>query len=291
LKQARTALLFGVYSIVLFVVAGCSGAPLTGKIAYTSGFGKDGEIYIMNADGSNPVRLTNNAAYDYGPAFSPDGKQIAFASNRDGNYAVYVMSSDGSNSKRLARNAGLNTSPAWSPDGKRIAYTTQAEGNRGEIWVMNVDGSNQTRLTSNSAADTGPAWSPDGKRIVFSSDRDGEANLYTMNADGSAVAPLSDNPNMGAATHPVWSSDGKQIAFDMYQDIWVIGADGKNLRCLTCADHTRCERPVWSPDGKFLAFASSQDSMLEIYVMNADGTNSRRLTNNKIRETDPAWTR
>ncbi|UCC48931.1 MAG: PD40 domain-containing protein, partial [Gemmatimonadota bacterium] len=73
------------------------------------------EIYVMNADGSNPVRLTDNPAGDYEPAWSPDGTRIAFMSYRDGNYEIYVMEADGSNPARLTDNPAGDNHPAWSP--------------------------------------------------------------------------------------------------------------------------------------------------------------------------------
>ena len=97
------------------------------------------------------------------------------------------MDADGTNQARLtnftARGVGA-FSPAWSPDGRRIAFQTVI---RSEIYVVGVDGTGLRRLTSNRARDSGPAWSPDGRRIAFSSTRDGNWEVYTMDADGANV--------------------------------------------------------------------------------------------------------
>jgi Tol biopolymer transport system component len=151
------------------------------------------EIYVMNADGSGQTRLTNNAAEDHYPAWSPDDTKIAFTSHRDGNYEIYVMNADGSGQTNLSNNPASESSANWSPDGSKITFTSTRDGNF-EIYVMNADGSGQTNLSNNSAFDGEPAWSPDGTKIVFDSSRDGNPEIYMMNADGSGQANLSNNP-------------------------------------------------------------------------------------------------
>ena len=111
----------------------------------------------MEADGTNPVNLTNHPAIDLGPDWSPDGKQIAFYSNRKENVDIYVMDADGANPIRLTNAAAKDRRPAWSPDGKQIAFTSLRDGNA-EIYVMNADGTNPTNLTQHREWDTNPSW-------------------------------------------------------------------------------------------------------------------------------------
>src|SRR5450759_2501090 len=107
----------------------------------------------MNVDGTNPVRITNNAAYDVYPTWTPDGNKIVFVSNRDGSNNIYLMNDDGTNPVRLTNNPLPDEQPScWSPDGTRIAFASAAFGSAFgidgyEIYTMNLDGSNQTRLT------------------------------------------------------------------------------------------------------------------------------------------------
>src|SRR5215218_6159264 len=118
------------------------------------------EIYVMNAaDGSNPVRLTNNPAWDSLPRWSPDGTKIAFFSERDVTGDIYTMNAaDGSNLTRLTYNTEWDSFPSWSPNGTNIAFASIKDGNP-EIYVMNAaDGSRQIRLTNNTAADGEPDW-------------------------------------------------------------------------------------------------------------------------------------
>ncbi|MFC1562342.1 TolB family protein, partial [candidate division KSB1 bacterium] len=74
-----------------------------------------GEIFVMNADGSNQTNLTNNSDYDGNPSWSPDGSKIAFDSDRNGKWEIYIMNSDGTNQTRLTNNPSENGFPAWSP--------------------------------------------------------------------------------------------------------------------------------------------------------------------------------
>jgi Tol biopolymer transport system component len=180
------------------------------RIAFISERDGNAEISVMNADGSQQTRLTNNPGDDLFPVWSPDGRQIAFVSDRDGNQEIYVMNADGTNQTRLTNNPGTDNAPVWSPDGRRIAFDSALDEYpiwNWEIYVMNADGTNQTRLTNSPTYDSRPVWSPDGRQIAFDS---GPAawcceiyvrccEIYVMNADGSNQARLSDG------TNPVWS--------------------------------------------------------------------------------------
>ena len=122
------------------------------------------EIYVMNANGTEMVRLTNDPGKDGFPTWSPDGSRIAFQSDQDGNFEVYVMDADGSNLVRLTDDPAGDGFPDWSPDGSSIAFASDRDGNF-EIYVMDADGGNPIRITSDPAANGKPVWSPDGSRL------------------------------------------------------------------------------------------------------------------------------
>jgi Ca2+-binding RTX toxin-like protein len=127
------------------------------------------EIYVMNADGSDPRRLTYTGdvvgdlflqGLDADPAWSPDSKQLAFDSNRDGNYEISVMNADGSNQHNLTASESLDALPAWSADGRELAFESERaeKGNR-DIYVMSAgNGTVIGRLTGVAGADEMPDW-------------------------------------------------------------------------------------------------------------------------------------
>ena len=183
--------------------------------------------------------------------------------------------------------------PGWSPDGTRIAFQSFRDGNS-EIYAMNADGSDQTRLTTNPGPDLLPAWSPDGARIAYVSRvGEGSEEIYVMDADGSNKVRLTFN--LAGDEFPTWSPDGAKIAYTSTRggrkEIYVMNADGSSQVPLVQLPPSgvfhRHEAPAWSPDGARIAFHSRDD----IYVINIDGTDEIRLTNNPDPIVDgfPAW--
>jgi Tol biopolymer transport system component len=206
------------------------------------------------------------------------------------------------------------SSPAWSPDGSKLAFTREYYGpgyTEGtvlsflgeDIFVMNADGSGLRRLTF-LERDSEPVWSPDGRRIAFLSGNDIDNSIRVMNSDGSAARDVCSPSRCGQGVAELsWSPDGTTLVFSHRgvllergtlsrpSAISLIGADGRGLRNLT---NTNCPPicsfdagPAWSPDGKRVAFGhdpfrhNSFESFAgpgsNVYVMNADGTNSRKL--------------
>jgi len=127
-------------------------------------------------------------------------------------------------------------------------------------------------------------------RIAFQSDRDGSLEIYVMNADGTAVSRLTNNPAVDV--FPDWSPKGDKISFtsdrDGYPDIFIINPDGTNLTKLTQAAANDV-LPSWSPDGEKIAFVSDRDGNDEIYTIRTDGNNPVRLTNEPAQDLFPDW--
>ena len=188
--------------------------------------------------------------------------RIAFVSDRDRNSEIYLMDDDGKNQRNLTNHPARDVVPSWSPDGKRIVFCSDRDRNS-EIYVMDADGGNQQNLTNDPSDDSSPSWSPDGKRIAFVSDRDRLLDIHGF--------PTS--------------------------EIYVMDADGGNQQNLT---NNRADdwSPSWSPDGKRIVFSAERDGHFigdfeittsEIYVMDVDGGNEQRLTENRKNDGAPSW--
>jgi Tol biopolymer transport system component len=277
---AVPAMLIGLLPIILSSedIANPAWSPDGTRIAFESSRTHESDIYVVNADGSKQIRLTNNRAGNSQPVWAPDGTRIAFTSERDGDREIYVMNADGSRQMRLTHIGVEYKSPVWSPDGTRIAFVSNL-GRNEQIYVMNADGSQPTLLTNKEVRSGFPVWSPDGTRIAFVSNLGGNGQIYVMNADGSRLTRLTDN---GLWLSPIWSPDGKRIAFvsdrDGNWEIYVMNADGSQQIRLTNNAEVSWQIPAWSPDGTRIAFGSDRVRDSEIYVINADGSHETRLT-------------
>ena len=232
-------------------------------------------VLVMNSDGSNTSVLFDDPQRSaLAPAWSPRGNQIAFGlggffqmlvGNRDRGVAaatsqLAIVQSDGSGLRVLA-NAGDHAGfPSWSPDAERIVYRS---GTRGKgLRIIDVGSERVTELTDGNHNDNFPAWSPVDDRIAFTSDRDGDYEIYTIRADGTDLKRLTRSP--GNDAHSAWSPDGRWIAF-------ASARSGFKDEAVLHPHNTQ-------PDG-------------EIYVMRANGSDIRRLTENQFEDATPAWRR
>ena len=210
----------------------------------------------------------------------PDGDALTY-STASNNPGVVSVSMSGSSLTMVAAAAGHTSVSVTATDPAGLSVTQ----NVGVTVVADL-----VRLTSNSAIDYAPAWSPDGDQIAFTTDRDGNNEIYVMNASGSGVTRLTDHSRHDI--RPSWSPDGDKIAFESERhgnrEVYVMNADGSEVTRLT--DHSAFDYDAaWSPDGTKIAFVSDRDGNREIYVMNADGSGVTRLTNNTVLDDGPAW--
>ena len=210
--------------------------------------------------------------------FSADGKQLIFQSTRDGRGCdqIYTMNVDGSNVKMISNGEGRTTCSYFFPGGKQVLYSSTHLGDkqcpprpdysRGYVWAVypnfdiftaNPDGSNLKQLTNTPGYDAETTITRDGKKLVFTSTRDGDLDIYSMDADGKNVKRLTNE--LGYDGGPFWSYDGKQIVYRAHHPT---------------TDAAKAEYTALLKDNLV------HPSVLEIWVMNADGSNKRQVTSN-----------
>lgn len=239
------------------------------------------------------TRITN--AY---PAVSPDGTKMAYMSNADGDFDIYVLHLEGRTLSKLTDAPDRDGTPVWSPDGSQIAFQSFRDGHS-QVYVMDSDGRNQVNISKSDSHDEHPFWSADGKRILFCSDRsrtkdqeDDNIDIFEMDANGSNVHQITETPEV--ETYASWSPDGKKIVCRQILksgdwEVVVMDRNGTNPKNLS--SHPGVDGwPVWSPDGKRIAYASEDGDHTRIFVMNADGTNKRRVSDDApFDDRQPCW--
>ncbi len=263
---------------------------LVGKIAFLSTRDGNSEVYIMSPDGTNQRRLTNNAANDNEISISPDGRRILFISDRGPNtnnpFHIYIMDIDGTNVQQLTDTTEDDWGPIFTPDSTEILFfRTTTAGD--EIYIMDADGTNQRRLTNNTVADVLPSMTPDKQWIVFERMVGKNYTLYRMKPDGSSAQAIT-NTDVDNWYHCL-SPDGATIAYTESNHITTIKLDGTMRKQLTFPTTYKDRRPWYSPDGAYIAYASGVNGQDDIYIMEADGSNPRRLTTSASLDHFPVW--
>lgn len=232
--------------------------------------------------------------------------KITFVSDRDGERVrgpienrgakeIYIADYDGANARRVTVQHSLNITPVWSADSRAIAYTSYRRNNEPQIFIAQIFKGLSDSPTADGKARGGqnwlPSWSPDGTRIAITSNRDGNPELYVMNADGSGVRRITKHP--GIDTSPTWSPASNQIAFTSDRSgapqIYVVDADGLGSpRRVT--HEAYCDRPTWAPAPyNEIAYASRTGPGLDIKVLELETGQVRQLTFGEGTNESPAY--
>ncbi len=258
-------------------------------IVFVSDRDGNDEIYIMNSDGSDLQRLTNNTSNDVMPKFSPDGKQITFLSDRIGPYEIFIMNSDGSAVRQVTHSISLVHFPSFSSDGSKLIFNSIQEGKR-ILMILNLTDGKKTRYLSSRYNVYHPAWSPLGDKIAFDMVEDENQDIYVANTNGGGFMRLTENATEDF--YPAWSPDGKYIAYiagrNRNLDICVMKADGSGKRYLT-SHQALDEFPSWGPAGKHIVFESRRTGKKQIFIVSSDGTGLRQITEGDYNNSSPDW--
>ena len=233
----------------------------------------------MRADGTQPTNLTQNAATDRDPEWSPDSLQIVFLrGTTEEAMDVWTMDADGGNQLQLTRSASGNMAPRWSPDRERVGFMARVD-DLWQIFTVQPDGHSLTQLTQSGALD--PCWAPNGKWIAYMDTFDGDSEICKMDFLGRQKTRLTHAA--GVDRSPRWSPDALQIAFTSKRDgnteIYVVGWDGRDETNLT--NHPAEDwDPRWSHDSEHILFVTARDGAKDIYAMDRYGARVRSVSQN-----------
>jgi TolB protein len=271
----------------------------SGRIAYA----REGEgIYTVAPDGSALVLLKSGLLRQ--ARWSPDGSRIAFV-GYTGQYELHVMNADGTGDHIVATDATGGTiwlsKQPWSADGSRLAWGPAREG---DIYTASAAGGDVRRITTDGREKEPPVWSPNGTQLAYASIVPGPSpswELFSVRGDGSAPVQITSGgfQNM----QPTWSSNGSSIAFvrtaNSRRAVYVVHPDGTELHRVVEFSGGVGE-PVWSPDGSKIAYTNGVNGRsapysapgIEIFLVNSDGSDERRLTELAPQfayDTAPTW--
>jgi TolB protein len=245
-----------------------SMSPDRRSIAFTSNRDGNWEIYVTNADASNePQRITHNSfAVDMSPIWSPDGKRIIYESIRKGNWDLFMFDVESAEEIQITDAASNDTAPIWSPDNKKILYTSQKDGKL-QIYEMDVESGAVRKLSDGKGVDTNPLYASDGKWISFTSVRDGKPSvLYTMNSDGSNLAPISEAAI--AANNQSISPNNSMIVYegtkDGKQTLFLYDMKSKQTRQMTDLE-VPVFAPTWDCQSSTIVFTATVDGTANLF--------------------------
>lgn len=263
-----------------------------GRVAFTRGNLSAAEIYIMDDNGANQIKLTTNSFYDGEPDFSPDGTQIAFESDQTGvaDTHLYVMNDDGTGRIQLTTADAPNRHPDWRPAGDLIVFES-GRNDDAEIYVIEPDGTGLTRLTTNDYGDRAPRFSPDGTQIAFMTDQRGKWEIALMAYPSGTVTKIFDCP-ASDCRFPAWSPDGKQLVYNTLvgvdaDDIYVVDVQS-GLSTLK-VEGNESGRPVWAGNGVFIFFSRFINNSTNIYRLNLTNGIIETITTNSGDSYGPDW--
>ena len=257
------------------------------------------DLFLYTLATGTSVNLTNSVA-SADPSFSSDGTHIAFTSWRDGNAEIYVMRTDGSNVRRVTNHPAFDNYPVFSPDGTQIAFQSNREDEHVEVYLQHLnDSTPPTRLTrSKNVTGLAPqCWSPDGTRLLLYTNQRGNNQIQVTDVEPLPAQLLlgDEAADLGS---PRVSSDGTRLLYEARRP------DRSLELRLTHLATTRTEKvfktepdyplsfhlePAWSPDNSLIAFSARANGNSEIFVMNADGSGLRNVTNHPLLDSSPVF--
>ncbi len=297
IRLAAFLLLFSIVGCVLALTFGTTLVPADGILGYAHyPTGRVfGNLYLLDLARQVNVRIAVGIS-NYAPlAWSRDGTQLAFADTDGEDLELYVLDltqqrPDGRQGRALTNNDEQDAFPAWSPDGSQIVFQAFRNG-RSDLYVLNVDDGQERAVVSDQDYEYAPAWSPDGKFIAFASiPPERGYGLYVLSLDTLRIQYIADLPG---ASLMAWSPDSTQFVFAPTSRAGLYHVDIGSQQVTPLSTDLHSDEgngfAVWSPDGTRIALVSDHEGGSWIYILNADGSDVRRVTSGEGYSASPAW--
>ena len=276
---------------VVEMLTGEPGIALT-RVVFSRGSGDRRDLWVVDYDGENLMRLTANRTLNLCPAWSPDGSEIAFTSYQGGMQALFSLETATGKVRQIVAQAGLNLGANWHPSGRELVLSLSRAGDP-DIYRISPQGEILSRVTDRPSIEISPSWDPAGRDLVFTSDKTGTPQLYISDGDGAAERRLTFEGRYNDSAD--WSPTGEKIVYatreaDITQLV-LIRPTGEERRLLTDRRWQNCEDPSWAPDGRHIVYASDRTGTFKLYVMDVVDGNVRQLTFGDEPDITPAWSR
>lgn len=274
---------------VVEYLTGEPGIALT-RICFSRGRGDRRDLYVVDYDGANLLRLTANRTLNLRPAWSPDGAKVAFTSYDHGQQGIYLLETATGKVNRVIAGEGLNLGADFHPSGKQMAVSLSRSGDP-EIYRIDLAGKILRRLTVSPAIEVSADFAPSGLDVLFTSDRTGSPQIYVMDAEGAGRRRLTFEGNYNDSAE--WSPKGDRIIYATreanFTQLVMIQATGENRQVLTDAGWRNCEDPSWAPNGRHVVFTSDRAGVSKLWVLDTFDLTARQLTRGNEPDITSAW--
>ncbi len=274
---------------VIEMISGDPGIALT-RVVFSRGTGDRRDLYAVDYDGEEILRLTANRTLNLCPNWSPDNAEIVFTSYRNGQQGIFSLDTSNGKVRTIISQEGINLGASWHPDGGELLLSL-TRGSNPEIFRITPEGKIVKRLTVMKSIEIDPCWSPSGKDVIFTSDRSGTPQLYMMGNDGIGVRRLTFEGRYNDSA--MWSPLGDRIIYASregnYTHIVLMRPNGEDRKVLTDSTWRNAEDPCWAPDGRHIVFTSDRTGIFKLYVYDVVDDIFRQLTFGDEPDITPAW--
>jgi len=234
-------------------------------------------------------RISNEIIYAISGSKGMFLSRIVFVNNQTGNKELYICDFDGKNAERLTSFSNITLLPKWSPTGDRIVFTSYTD-EKPMLYLMDIaSGKNRIISGKDGLNVAGASWEPKGRELALTLRKSGNSDIFTIDTEGKVLEQLT--THWAIDTSPAFSPDGTRMVFVSNRSgnpqLYVKDLETGNEERITF-DLKYCTSPVWSQTGR-IAFSVMEDGDIDIYSINPDGSNLKKLTDSSGNNEDPCW--